>query len=103
MTKHTPEDVATELTKALANKGLLIEAGFAAFAHFVVPNATVKQIIELRYAFMCGADHLYSSIMNIMDPGSEPTDADLRRMELIDKEIRAWREQVTKDAGPSEH
>ena len=42
---------------------------------------------------MSGAEHLFSSIMAILDDGDEATENDLRRMELIDDEIRAWRKR----------
>jgi hypothetical protein len=46
---------------------------------------------ELQLAFMAGADHLFSSIMNILDADAEPTDADLRRMDQIHRELEGWR------------
>ena len=95
MTKFTRDEVATELTKVLTDKGLLIEAGFAAFRHFVIPpDAPHKQVLLVRHAYMAGAEHLFSSIMNIMEEGAEPTPADMRRMDLIYKEIMQWREHI---------
>jgi len=89
------DKAATMLTKILTDKGLLIEAGFAAFRHFVIaPGASHAQVLEMRAAYMSGAEHLFSSIMTIMDPGAEPTEDDLRRMNLIHKEIEAWREHI---------
>jgi hypothetical protein len=48
-------------------------------------------------AFLAGSQHLFSSIVVILDPGDEqPTEADLRKMDLIDKELRAFaREMLT--------
>ena len=70
------DQVASEVTKELTEKGKLIEAGFAAFAHFVIPkDAPTIQVREMQLAFMAGADHLFSSMMNILDPGEDPTDA----------------------------
>ena len=85
------EAAALGVTKELTDKGKLIEAGFAAFAHFVIPkDAPPIQLKEMQLAFMAGADHLFSSIMGILDPGEEPTNKDLERMELIHNELQAF-------------
>jgi hypothetical protein len=95
------EQAASDLTKDLADKGKLIEAGFAVFAHFVIPkDAPPDQLSDMRLAYMAGAEHLFSSIMNILDPGEEPTDADLLRMDLIQKEIDEWRGRLSERVDP---
>ena len=97
------ELAALELTKDLTDKGKLIEAGFAAFAHFVIPkDAPAIQVSEMRLAFMAGADHLFSSIISIMDAGEEPTDADLQRMDLINAELAAWRVTIAERLQPTQ-
>ena len=50
---------------------------------------------EMRKAFFMGAEHLFASIMSILDPGAEPTERDLDRMTLIHKELEAFRKEVT--------
>jgi len=86
------EKVAIEVTKELTDKGKLVEAGFAAFRHLMIAkDAPPLQVSEMRLAFMAGADHLFASIMSIMDPGEEPTDRDLARMDLIHRELEEWR------------
>lgn len=77
-----------QLSKRLADDGKLIEAGFlslraAAMAH----DAPPIQVEEMKMAFMAGAQHLFASIMTILDPGVEETLDDLRRMSLIAKEL----------------
>ena len=85
------ERIATELSTKLADEGKLIEAGWAGYRMMVLPpNAPQIQIDECRMAFMAGSQHLFSSIMNILDPGADPSTADLRKMDLIDKELRAF-------------
>ena len=97
------EAAALGVTKELTDKGKLIEAGFAAFAHFVIPkDAPPIQLKETQLAFMAGADHLFSSIMGILDPGEEPSDADLRRMDLIHKELDDWRGRIAERVQPSQ-
>jgi hypothetical protein len=83
--------IATELSKQLAKEGKLIEAGWAGYRMLVLPpDAPPIQIDECRLAFMAGSQHLFSSIMNILDPGEQETPADLIKMDLIDKELRAF-------------
>jgi hypothetical protein len=40
--------------------------------------------------YMAGAQHLFASLMAAMDPDRDPTPQDLRRMSLIDAELRSW-------------
>lgn len=98
--------IAAEVSKALADQGKLVEAGWAGYRVLVIPpDAPQIQIDESRTAFMAGAQHLFGSIMNILDPGEEESEADLRKMDLIDKELRAFaremelRVQRTKGSG----
>lgn len=85
------ERIATEMSKQLADQGKLIEAGWAGYRMLVMsPDAPQLQIDECRMAFMAGSQHLFSSIMNVLDPGEQETEADLRKMDLIDKELRAF-------------
>ena len=77
------------LSRDLTDQGKLIEAGWIGLRLAAVPlDAPEIQLREMRQAFFAGAQHLFFSIMTILDPGSEPTEADLRRMDLIDKELR---------------
>lgn len=97
------EQAASDLTKELTDRGKLVEAGFAIFASCVIPkDAPPVQLSEMRLAFMAGAEHVFSSIMNILDPGDDPTDADLRRMDLIHREIEEWRGRISERVQPSQ-
>ncbi|TYL87472.1 hypothetical protein [Bradyrhizobium cytisi] len=85
------EQLAAEISKQLADEGKLIEAGWAGYRMLVLPpDAPSIQVEECRLAFMAGSQHLFSSIMTILDPGEQETEADLRKMDLIDKELRAF-------------
>jgi hypothetical protein len=46
--------------------------------------------IEFSTTFCAGAQHLFGSIMSVLEPGDEPTDKDLQRMDLIHKELDAF-------------
>jgi hypothetical protein len=79
------------LSRELTDQGKLIEAGWVAMRLGFVPlDAPADQLHEMRLAFFAGAQHLFSSIMTILEPDAEPTDKDLARMDLIDKELRAF-------------
>jgi hypothetical protein len=101
--KSIPKEVADALVHQMAADGRLIEAGWVALRCAVIPdNAPETQVREMRMAYMVGAQHLFSSIMMIFDPGEEPTDEDLRRIDLIHKELEAFREELELRFGPSE-
>lgn len=79
------------LSRELVDKGKLIEAGWLSMRLACdLHDAPADQLREMRMAFFAGAQHLFSSIMTIMEPGSEPTDKDLERMDLIDRELREF-------------
>lgn len=85
-------DIA-ELTDELVRKGQLMEAGWLSLRLAVIPkSASEVQLREMRMAFFAGAQHLFASIMQILDPGADPTDADLARMESIRIELEQFAE-----------
>lgn len=57
------------------------------------PDAPEVQRSECRIAFFAGAQHLFGSIMGILELEAEPTENDLRRMDAIDRELKAYIEQ----------
>jgi hypothetical protein len=88
-------DAAERVAKEWADKGMLIEGGWRAMAIVSgLTNAPINQLRDMRKAYMMGAQHLFSSIMVVMDPGGEATEADLRRMELIHIELEAFRKSL---------
>lgn len=89
------EALAGVASKAMADKGKLIEAGWIAMRLMTIPaGASAIQLDEMRNAFMAGAQHLFGSIMTILDPEEEPTERDLHRMELIASELEAYGETL---------
>lgn len=91
-----------EIIRAITDQGRLIEAGWLAYRLKVVPaSAGQVQVEETRRAFYAGAQQLFASIMVMLDPGAEPTDADDRRMEAIDNELREFGEQFAPKAPSS--
>ena len=83
--------LAAELTKKMADEGKLVEAGFAAMQVIALQGAPEHQINDMRIAYMAGAEHLFRSIIVIMDEDAEPTAQDMQRMDLINAELEQWR------------
>ncbi len=81
-------EAVRQASREWADKGKLIEAGWATLRLMSIPaDAPPLQIEEMRNAFFAGAQHLFASIMTVLDPGSEETDGDMRKMDLISKEL----------------
>jgi len=93
MNHKTRTELADRLTKEFANKGKLIEGGWAAFV--VLNNPSKEQHDSLRHAFLAGVEHLFSSMVGpMLDSDYDPTDADMRRMDLLGREIFKIREEL---------
>jgi len=90
--KEEIREIALEITKNLTAEGKLIEGGFMAFKIIVMPpNVPDYQVRDMRLAFFAGAEHLFSSILAIMDSDREPTAADEKKMDLINAELAKFR------------
>ena len=84
------------VSKRLTDEGRIVEGGWQAMRILcLTKDAPATQIDEMRKAFFMGAQHLYASIMGILEPGAEPTDKDMDRMQLIHNELEAFRMEVT--------
>lgn len=95
MSNHIKE-VVDKLCRELTDKGKLIEAGWISLKLTTLPaDAPQIQLDEMRNAFFAGAQHLFGSIMGILEPDAEPTENDLKRMDLIDKELREFISQFS--------
>lgn len=87
--------LANLVAEKFTQEGLLIAAGFAAFhATVISPYAPEDQVREMRFAFFAGAQHLFASIIGILDPGQDPTDDDFKRMDLIAGELNAFADEL---------
>jgi hypothetical protein len=85
------------MSRELVDKGLLIEAGWVSLrASVIPPDAPEDQLREMRMAFFAGAQHLFGSIMTVLDPESEPTEADLKRMDNINNELNDFLAEIVK-------
>lgn len=82
--------LARALTNKLAAEGKIMRGGWEGYKMLLDPRAGPVQLEETRIAFYAGAHHLFASIMNILDPGKEPTEKDLNQMSLINKELEEF-------------
>ena len=93
MNKH--KEIAAAITKASLNDNKLIETGFDALhAIAIAKDAHQVQVDEMRFAFMAGAQHLWGSMMNFLDPGQDETPDDLQRMQSIQDELDRWGQKI---------
>ena len=98
MSDAARQEFLKAMSVTLADQGKLIEAGWFSLMAIAIPaDAPPVQVKEMRKAFMAGAQHLFASILSIMDPEDEPTEADLRRMDLINAELKAYVEELKED------
>lgn len=79
------------LSRQLADEGKLVEAGWIGLRLAAMPdNAPAVQLEAMRMAFFAGAQHLFSALISALDEGDEVTEADMRRMDLINAELQAF-------------
>lgn len=73
----------------------MIREQWESFERQVIPiGASAIQRQEMRRAFYAGAIALFSSILSILDPGTEPTDRDLRVMDALKAEMDDWERRL---------
>ena len=77
-----------------------IEEAWLDFSRKCLPvTAGPVQRQEMRRAFYAGAMGLYSHLMTDLDPGVDPTDADLARMAAIDADLARFGAEVQTGRG----
>jgi hypothetical protein len=94
--------VADAIAGHYIDRGKIIEMGFAAMLMQAYPDwqeMDKQQRDQLRFAFFAGAQHLFGSMMGSLDPGQEPTEQDMRRMDLINHELGAFIEEFKQRHG----
>lgn len=86
--KMPPPEFVDALAKELTDRGELIAAGFHSYRTMVIPkDEPTVQVNECRLAFFAGAQHVFSTIMRMLDAGDEPSADDMRRMSAIQAEL----------------
>lgn len=102
MSKTKPEisKLAAELTKNLADDGLIVEAGWVGFLHACqLKEAPVIQLQEMRRAFYAGSLHVFSSMMSFLEPGEDPTEKDMNRMGKLCDELDKFEQDFKAQLG----
>lgn len=84
-----------ELHDAICKKAVdeekLVEAGWLSLRYTTIAkDAPQIQLDEMRLAFFAGAQHLFASIMTILEPGSDATENDYRRLTIISEELNKF-------------
>lgn len=88
-------ELVSKMIKEFTDKGQIVEAGWQAYRMLSIPpNAPEIQVKECRLAYFFGAQHLFASMMGVLDEGSEPTDDDMKRLDNINEELTAFIEQI---------
>lgn len=83
------------ITVDWANRGKVVQGGWLAYEFLTgIRNMSEVQRRECRRAFFSGAQHLFASILTILEPGAEPTQADLGRMDKINAELEEFMEEL---------
>jgi len=81
------QDAIDKLLRAQSDEANMIETLWIMFAASVeIPTGGV-QWVESRRCFFAGAATVFEAVLRIMEPGDEPTDADLRRMNRLAEEL----------------
>lgn len=87
----TEKELVEQLARDLTDSGQLIEAGWVSLRLLCgLEHAPPSQLEQMRDAFFAGAQHLFGSILSIMDADREPTEADLERMASINEELKRF-------------
>ena len=68
----------------------MIETGWKSYRKLIPADAPEVQLRETRQAFYAGAAVLFEAMLLVLEPGEEPTDADMRRMDGIAQELREF-------------
>lgn len=80
--------LCTKVAKDLVDRGLIVRAGCKVLLAMNLPEDRTE---ALRFAFFAGAEHLYGSLMAVMDADREVTERDLACVSKIHAELEEWR------------
>lgn len=91
------QKIIERVTKEWGERGMIIEGGWQAFRLTGLPADTPGiQLQEMRKAYYLGAQHLFASIIMILEPGTEATDKDVQKLELIHQELDRFTQSIRK-------
>lgn len=90
MDKAEAKQLIEEIVKHFVDKGMLVEGGWQVLRmiKFHGPEVTPSQEKKYRLCYLSGAQHVFSSILGMLEGGTEPTGTDEARMEMIYEELK---------------
>lgn len=88
------QDAAKDLCKKLSSEGRLVEGGWRAYCLLSLNSCSELQKSEMRKAFYFGAQHVFASILSILDPGEEPTEKDMETVTNVHAELKKFVEEM---------
>jgi hypothetical protein len=94
-------EVAERLVKHLADEGKLIEAGWQTYRLLCLKLPPHETRDDLHEAYLVGAEHVFASIIGMLDPGTGETEADLSRMDALHTELEPIRKTLSLKYGRS--
>lgn len=91
------------LSEKLADEGKLVSAGYV-LCIGALENKQGKrfeddQLKELRFMYYAGCQHIFASLVTMLEEGDETTDNDMRRMDKIFAELNEWRDEQLASQG----
>jgi hypothetical protein len=100
----TMQDVLSDMiARELLNSGKLVNGGWEIFDRFILdPTAPAIQRDEMRKAFFAGAQHVFMCLHAGLDPDEEPTENDMKRMDLLETELTQFGESFAAEIAAKE-
>jgi hypothetical protein len=93
--ESTPPPPVRPAVRAGGKPVYTLAAGWTSFEQSVFsPEIGPVQRREMRRAFYSGAEELFSTIMAMLEPGEDATDADLTRMSDLHDELERFKEDL---------
>src|ERR1019366_847528 len=89
------------ITRKLADEGQLIEGGWRILAATFFRTDSVEAQDALRMAYYAGAQHVFTSIMSMLDAGEDATPKDMDRMTKVHNELEAWAKETKLRIAPA--
>ena len=86
----TTNEKATEITRQFAEAGKVIEGGWQAYLYLSLSKCPEIQKMEMRKAFYFGAQHVFFSILTLLEPGQEATENDMKVIDNIHTELEKF-------------
>lgn len=89
-------ELVQSVTKQWADQGQLLEGGWQAYVVTTLFDAHPTQLSEMRKAYFLGAQHVFASLMQVLDTDRKPTEQDLKVVTLIHEELEGFRLSQTR-------